>query len=474
MRLSPPRIALLVLCLTPLALTSMAGAAETPTVALHVDKEIAVDAAAWKWNWASWDQEKIVTFGNFQYTVYWDADRVMVLARRDLRDDSVRTVRMPKFTLKADDRHRNTCLGVSAADGRLHLSWDHHCDPLRYTKTRAGFLTEPSKQISLEEIEPAQLMLSDPKLEQRVTYPRFFTNPDGTLFCFYRIGGSGNGDNYLQRYNPADGAWSRVGLLFSRRGTYGPWKNSTSRCAYLHDLLFDSKGRLHATWTYREVGASWASNHDLHYATSDDGGITWKNNAGRQIADLAAGDPIELSDPGIVVREIPVYSWLMNAGCMGFDSKDRPHVLTYKSRRISRPKKLAHNPPASLRNDLCFVHYWRKDDGTWAGGEPIDPKPAGQSRVDIVFDRGDNLVFFYPTYSPTAAGFRYFVSRPANEWKTWTGPHKLTGPELGGRDASKHDRVRWAKEGVLSFTVKPAPSGFSILDVDVDSASALQ
>ncbi len=452
-----------------LARSQLAVGAGEPSLELQVRKPVMVDAEAWKWNWASWDQEKIVSFGQFQYTVYWDADRIMVLARRDVRDDSVQTVRLPDFTLSADDRHRNTCLGVSAADGRLHLSWDHHNNQLHYTKTKAGFLTQPARQISIDQVEPAQSMLSDPKLEQPVTYPRFFTDPDGTLFCFYRIGGSGNGDNYLHRYDAADGTWTRVGMVFSHRGTYAPWENNKSRCVYMHDLLFDSRSRLHASWTYREAGATWASNHDLHYAYSDDGGVTWKNNAGLQIADLTAADPIELADPGIVVRQIPVYSWMMNAGCMAFDSKDRPHVLTYRSRSVHKPEKVAHDPPPVVVNQLCFVHFWRQDDGTWAGGEPIDPGPDGRSRVDMVFDKNDNLIFFYPTYDPAAVGFRYFSASPADQWQSWSGPHRLTGPELGGRDASKHDRLRWAKEGILSFTAMPEPDGFAILDVDVKS-----
>ncbi|MHB8900478.1 MAG: BNR-4 repeat-containing protein [Thermoguttaceae bacterium] len=281
---------------------------------MKIGKHVTIDPEAWKWNWASWDQEKIVSFGQFQYTLFWDADRVMVLARRDLRDDSIQTVRLPKFTLSADDRHRNTCLGVSAADGRLHLSWDHHGNELRYTKTLAGFLTEPPEWLSIDQIEPAQPMLGDPALEQTVTYPRFFTDPKGTLFCFYRIGGSGNGDNYLHRYHPADGAWTRLGMVFSHRGTYAPWNNDKSRCVYMHDLLF-----------------------------------------------------------------------------------------------------------------------------------------------------------FYPTYDPVPAGFRYFVASPADQWQTWSGPHRLTGPELGGCDASKHDRVRWAKEGILSFTAMPEPDGFAILDANIEA-----
>ena len=185
-------------------------------------------------------------------------------------------------------------------------------------------------------------------------------------------------------------------MLFSSKGIYGPWQDSSSRCAYLHDLLFDSRNRLHASWVFREIGASWASNHDLHYAYSDDQGLTWHNNAGEKIADLARNDPIELADPGIIVREIPVYSWLMNQACMALDSKDRPHVVTYMSRVVHRPapERLRHGPPLHIRKELCFVHYWRSDDGTWRGGDPIAPGPLGVRRGDVVFDRHDNLYFF--------------------------------------------------------------------------------
>jgi hypothetical protein len=442
------------------------AAADEPLGALRVRAQVVLDREAWKWNWASWDQEKIVTFGGFQYTVYWDADRVFVLARRDLQSGDVQTLRLPRFTLSSDDRHRNTCLGISRADGRLHLSWDHHNNPLRYAKSRAGFLTDPPAKLSAGDVEPAAPMLADPKREARVTYPRFLNDGRGNLLFVYRIGASGRGDLYLHRYDPADASWSRVGMLLTMQGTYGPWQDSTSRCAYLHDLVFDRRDRLHASWVYREIGASWASNHDLHYAYSDDQGVTWQNNAGQQIADLADGDPIELADPGIVVRKIPVYSWLMNAGCLALDAKDRPHVVTYKSRVIHRPEKLAHGPPPEIQEQLCFVHYWRADDGTWHGGTPIDPGPPGVSRVDVVFDSRENLYFFYPT----EAGFRYFASRVEDGWETWTGPLRLTGPELTGRDASKHDRARWREESILSFTAKASPRGFAIVDAEIVEA----
>jgi len=423
-------------------------------------QQVMVDREAWKWNHSSWDQEKIVTFGDFQYTVYWNVDRVFVLARRDLRDNTVQTLRLLKFKLTSNDRHRNTCLGVSCADGRLHLSWDHHNNQLNYTKSRAGFLTKPPLQIGAADIEPAGPMLSEPKLESKITYPRFLNDHKGNLFFFYRIGGSGHGDHYLHRYNPRDASWTRLGMVFSSRGTYSPWQNSKSRCAYLHDLLFDNSNRLHASWVYREVGASWASNHDLHYAYSDDQGLTWHNNAGQKIADLTTGDPIELADPGVVVRDIPIYSWWMNQGCMPLDSKNQPHVVTYKSRMVHRPEKLQHNPPQHIFKELCFVHYWRCDDGTWQGGDPIAPVDSWIRRGNVVFDCNDNIYFYYGT----ADGFRCLEARASDKWRRWSG-YSLTGPNFTSRDASKHDRRRWRDKGILSFTVKVKPVGFAILDL---------
>lgn len=431
----------------------------------RLEKTIVVDPEAWRWNWASWDQDKIATIGRFQYTVFWDADRVFVLARRDLRDDRVQTLRLPKFKLSSDDAHRNTCLGISQADGRLHLSWDHHNDPLRYARSRAGFLTDPPVQMTAADIEPQQPISPDKSLASRATYPRFLNGANGSLFLFYRQGGSGNGENFVHRYEASSGTWKAVGRVFSSRGTYAAWNNSTTRNAYFHDLLFDANNRLHATWVYREIAASWASNHDLHYAYSDDGGQTWCNNAGQRIADVAQDDPIELDDPGIIVREIPVYSWIMNAGCMALDSKNRPHVVTYKLPAPRQPAVLQHNPPADILDDLRVVHYWRADDGTWRGGEPIaaGAECGRRARGDIVFTADDTLYFCYQP-KEFQGGFVCLEARAADQWQQWRS-YPLAGPEIAGKDASKHDRRRWSKDGILSFTAQVGQQGFAMVDL---------
>jgi putative BNR repeat neuraminidase len=431
----------------------------------RVTATVDVHPAVWPWNWASWDQDKIITVGDFQYTLFWDAEGELVLARRNLRNNDLQTLGLPEFKLSKDDAHRNTCLGVSPGDGRLHLSWDHHNNPLRYTRSRKGFLTNPPPRIEASDIEPQQAIAQPQAPTTRVTYPRFFSDANGRLFLFYRQGGSGNGENYLYCYDSQSESWQALGKVFSSNGTWEPWEQSKSRNAYLHDLLFDANNRLHATWVYRENSATWASNHDLHYATSDDGGLTWCNNAGQTIADLSKGDPIALDDPGIVVREIPVFSWIMNAGCMALDSNNRPHVVTYKLQAPEKPEKLRHSPPAEITRKLRFVHYWRTDDGRWLGGDPIEAgiDSGSPRRGDIVFAGNDTLLFFYQPRNADG-GFVCLQSAAADQWTQWRS-YRLTNPDIRGLDASKHDRQRWARDRVLSLTVQKGTRGFAIVDL---------
>ncbi|MFW6162356.1 MAG: BNR repeat-containing protein [Planctomycetota bacterium] len=431
-------------------------------------RSILVDADVWpRFNWASFDQDKILSYGHHQYTVYWDADKVLVVARRDLRSHRVQALRLPRYTLtiQPTDGHRNTVLGISPRDGRLHLSWDHHNNPLRYTRTRRQFLTDPPARMSEEDFEPAQPLA--PGAPQRVTYPRFLNDGDGRLYFVYRSGGSGNGRTVFSRYDSGTGTWSiSVGRLFGSEGTYGPWGNSRSRNAYLHDILFDVNNRLHVTWVYREAGSSWASNHDLHYAYSDDCGVTWMNNDGTPIAHLRRGDPIVLGDPGIVVQKIPVYSWLMNQCAMALDADNQPHVATYRLPDTARPERLTHSPPRDVAARLRFFHYWRRADGSWHSSGPLTLPEGLRLRRPHLVIRGDTAVLYWASNQ----GFRCFVARASQGWGPWQ-LLEMTGPAFTANDACKHDRRLLRDKGILSFAADPRGAergkGYAILDFDV-------
>jgi hypothetical protein len=438
-------------------------------------RAVLVDEDAWPaFNWAAFDQDKVISYGDYQYSAYWDADKVLVVTRRDLRDHQVQALRLEQhqLTINPNDRHRNIVLGISPGDGRLHLSWDHHANDLRYTKTRAGFLTHPPERMSPTDFEPAQALTED--APQRVTYPRFLNDNDGRLFFMYRSGGSGNGRTVVARYDSTTGKWTvSSGFLFGSEGTYAPWDSSESRNAYLNEVLFDQNNRLHVSWTYRETAKSWASNHDLHYAYSDDYGNTWMNNDGQQIADLAKNDAIVLDDPGIVVREIPVYSWLMNNCAMVLDAKNQPHLVHYQLPGTFRPEKLEHSPPDSIRAQLRFFHYWRDSDGSWHTNGPLElPEGLTITRPDLVMGPNDEVIITWASNR----GFRSLVAGARNKWKDWQ-LVKLTGPAYTSNNACKHDRRLLREKGIYSFTADPNgklenSSGYAILDFKLEDLVA--
>ncbi len=463
------RIQTTLLCSVSILLFSLAQFAGAEESRVKPERSITVDRNAWPhFNWASFDQDKIISYGNYQYSIYWDHDGILKVMRRNLNNHTVQAVRLPSYTLSINpkDGHRNTVIGISPGDGRLHLSWDHHNNDLRYTKTRKGFLTDPPRKISKDDFEPKQPLA--PEAPQNVTYPRFFNNSQGRLYFLYRSGSSGHGRTVLSRYESEKGEWDVLSTrLFGPDGQYPPWNGSTSRNAYLHDVLFDRNDRLHITWIYREKSRSWASNHDLHYAYSDDEGRTWMNNAGKQVADLRKNDAIVIDDPGLVVREIPVYSWVMNQCAMTLDSRNQPHVVLYKLPETFKPESLQHGPPQRIRDRQRFYHYWRDVEGNWHSSGPLElPEGLSVNRPNIVLDESDTAFIYWAS----GKGFRCYVSGAENRWRDRE-LISLTGQKFTSNDVSKHDRRLLQNEGILSFTADPngrkEGSGYVILDFDL-------
>lgn len=450
-----------------------AGASEANPDAFAFDREVRLSDEAWTFNNAPWDQQKVVTVGDYQYVPYWDGDGTLSLARRDLTDDAVQHVRFDR-TVQDEDSHRNTALGVDA-EGRLHLAYDHHDDPFHYRYSAPGFVTDPPASASPSDFSPETDMgLSSP--EAPVTYPRFFTDQNGELYCAYRLGSSGDGDTYLHVHDAASNAWTRVGAVFSREGTYDAWDGSTSRSAYCHDWTFDDGSRLHVTWTWRETWETWRSNHGLHYAYSDDGGDTWCDNGGARIADVSADDPITVDDDTAVV-EASVDSWLINQGTQALDAAGQPHVFTSRSTDVTPDRDDANRH---------YVHYWRTPDGQWheqfvddpsvdlaadAAVEPTRDADVLLDRGDLLFDANDDLHVY------VAVDGRLYgaVATAASGWSDWTIYLLDEGP-VRGMDGRKHDEYRWERDGVLSIPLeRPNGNGgsaFALADYELRNPSA--
>ena len=162
-------------------------------------------------------------------------------------------------------------------------------------------------------------------------------------------------------------------------------------------------------------------------------------NHGKRIEELSRNDAIVITDPGIVVKDIPVYSWLKNQCAMALDSKNQPHVATFKLPGTFKPEKLRHDPPPAVRERLRFFHYWRHPDGNWNSSGPLEmPKGLTINLPDIVIDKEDTVVIYWASNH----GFRCYVASASDKWKTWR-MLTLTGPGL----VVTHRRMHQAGDG---------------------------
>lgn len=277
--------------------TGIASAADTPGGKLCKAGEGYAKTSV---NTAVFRASSLATHGDTQYISYYDPDGYVVLGKRKLGSDDW-TLERTQYKGNVSDAHNVISIGVDG-DGYIHASFDHHGHPLRYAKSIApGSLT-------LGEMQP---MTGDN--EDDVTYPEFYTMPDGDLIFAYRSGASGRGNLVMNRYSTKDKKWSRIhDVLIDGEG---------ARNAYWQ-MYVDPKGVMHLSWVWRET---WLveTNHDLCYARSEDGGKTWKKSDGSLYQLPITEATAEKA------WEIPQNSELINQTSMTADSKGRPFIATY-------------------------------------------------------------------------------------------------------------------------------------------------
>lgn len=251
-------------------------------------------------NTAVFRGSSIISHGNDQYISFYDEDGYVVIGKRKIGSDEW-TIKRTQYKGKISDAHNVISIGVDG-DGFIHASFDHHGHPLRYCKS-----TAPGK------LDFGQLESMTGENENDVTYPEFYTMPDGDLIFAYRSGASGRGNLILNRYSVKDKKWSRLqDILIDGEG---------KRNAYWQ-MYVDPAGIMHLSWVWRET---WLveTNHDLCYARSSDGGNTWQRSDGTQYS-----LPITL-ESAEVAWKIPQNSELINQTSMTADAQGHPYIATY-------------------------------------------------------------------------------------------------------------------------------------------------
>lgn len=408
-------------------------------------------------NGEAFQQDAIHTATGWQYVAYYDGRRKVCVARRHLPAGPWQVLRLPDYKFKSDDAHNTISLGICEQDGTIHLAFDHHVTPLHYTVTKPGVALYPDNypwDASLFGPIHGYLEAGKPIV---VTYPRFWNTPDGGLQMNYRQGSSGNGDNMIVDYHPESGAWANTRQIDSSKGLFqDDLGSSTHRNAYPNGYDYDSRGRLQATWVWRE--SAGGVNHDLLYDYSTDGGKSWWTNAGQAI-----NGPASIDTPGLAVEKISRRQGLMNNQAQAVDSRNRVHVVMWSSTvetATNADASAIWGPPAARR----YHHYWRdwqEAAGQWH--DDILPWVAG-SRPRLFVDDNDNLLLIYNrplADEPMEKGI-YFTkgdlviasASAAAAWRDWRIVAEEKGPFI---NEMLGDPTRWKTQRILSVMVQETP-----------------
>lgn len=245
-------------------------------------------------------KNSLVTFQNWQYVAFYNKNGFVVLGKRRL-DDSKWTLEQTQYRGNCSDAHRVISIMVDG-DGYLHMTWDHHNNHLHYVKSKQPGSLELTNELQMTG-----------QHENKVSYPEFYRMPNGNLVFLYRDGESGNGSLVVNEYDIKTKTWEQLhSSLIDGEG---------QRNAYWQACI-DAKGWIHISWVWRET-PDVASNHDICYAFSKDGGLSWQKSTG-EIYKV----PITAASAEYAFH-IPQKSELINQTSMFADGDGHPYIATY-------------------------------------------------------------------------------------------------------------------------------------------------
>ncbi|KAG6835927.1 hypothetical protein H0H93_013262 [Arthromyces matolae] len=428
----------------------------------------------------SFQLSAVLTYSNYQYAAWYTATNAtssspgvgtVTLARRVIlpSQGAWSTLRLP-HTLSTQDSHNVVVLGVSPADGKIHVAMDCHSSPMFYTSSEAGFATSGASWVA-SRFGSITTTLGNLNIGTTITYPQFVITPTNLLQFVYRTGISGNGATQLAEYN--NGVWSNVGSWASATGTYTSTNGVTSsaRNLYIHGFTYGGN-RLHVTGTWREqvAGVSCSSggltNHDTTYFYSDDKGRTWFNSAGTSIG-TSGSNPINVNTAGIIIDSLNADHGLMNQESQVVDSQGQIHsIISYVPGRFTQC--VTNYESDRIAYGHAFHLYRSTTNGVSSFTKfeiPFFIDAVGRSQ--IVLDGNDNAYVVLPYV-------RIVTASKASGWTDWTLVYDGVAQGLNAFGEVTVDRTRVSTSGVLSVlyqvnsTGTTTPSAVRVVDFNLN------
>jgi beta-glucanase (GH16 family) len=376
-------------------------------------------------NGAIFRKNSVVSQGQNQYVAYYDSAGYVTLGKRRLPAGPWQ-VQRTQYQGNVKDAH-NVISHMADGAGYLHLSFDHHNNPLRYCRSTAPGSLDMS---ALEPMTGQQ--------EQKVSYPEFHRYPNGDLLFMYRDGGSGNGNLVLNRYDVKTKRWTRLhDVLIDGEG---------QRNAYWQACI-DPRGAIHVSWVWRE-SPNVASNHDMAYARSTDGGKTWQKSTGE-----AYQLPITAGTAEYAAL-IPQNSELINQTAITTDAAGAPYIATY------------WRPQGTQVPQYQLIYLKDKQWRTAQISQRTTPfslsgvgtKKIPISRPQLLVSTQKGKTAAYLLFRDAERQDRASVLRCADLGQgTWAAAD-LTASTVGNWEPS-YDTERWKKDGVLSLFVQRTGQG---------------
>lgn len=216
----------------------------------------------WLYNSPSYQQNGIVSAGDFQYVVCIAEGRKPHILQRSIfggpwtRFDLSTIPGNPFASPNAQDGHNSFSIAVTK-NGYILVTGNHHVNNCRCVISNNPHDITAWTAISYT--------------VDTVTYPRFLQYPDGTLQVFWRRGSSGDGTYYVNTFNDSTKQFGTEALLISAPDGGNPYEQT---------ICVDNAGVLHVCWGYRVDSSSADSNSGMYYAKSSDKGQTFKNALG--------------------------------------------------------------------------------------------------------------------------------------------------------------------------------------------------